>query len=372
METNDSLDSDPRRESLDIKENLSVQSKGKEHKEKDRESKDSKDKRKESNNHSHKERESKDSKSKEKESAKDHHHKERDSKDSKDNDSESNEHKDRDSKDSKDKSGKQKRKKSGKSMKSEEALSDSNKSIPKSPALPKASTGDITELDTDEIDDIDTASFWLAPRPSTYNFEDNTDTDDKSVGSKKKKNKDPKAIKNPLKSMKASDVEGKETVVEALEDIWDTAWEICSERFNQSSASTTVSLLLRDTWLQIAEMEWMDNDLTMNKEDANTMFAPDEPPLPLQCDTWARGALQELPWDWDKPESVPSGETPTESPNDLPVGDGPWNVGEEEDEVYEDVGAEEEQDLEGLNEDEIRDLQDEIVYEMLNSASIIM
>lgn len=40
-----------------------------------------------------------------------------------------------------------------------------------------------------------------------------------------------------------------------VDDIWQTAWKICSERFCHKNSSSLVCLELRDTWLRILEVK---------------------------------------------------------------------------------------------------------------------
>jgi len=87
-------------------------------------------------------------------------------------------------------------------------------------------------------------------------------------------------------------------VNECLSDFWDSAWNICAERFFTDMAPTTVSNELRNCWLRIVEAEWQDDD-----DDETAMIKnvdifeklADEPPLPVAFDTWSTGTIEILP-----------------------------------------------------------------------------
>ncbi|ODN06656.1 hypothetical protein Ocin01_00054 [Orchesella cincta] len=77
-------------------------------------------------------------------------------------------------------------------------------------------------------------------------------------------------------------------------DFYDTAWEICSTRFYFEKASETIVSDLRDTWLSIIEMQWLDSDPDLSEQ----VCIPDQidvPPLPPKFDNWSHGALEILP-----------------------------------------------------------------------------
>ncbi|CAL8111722.1 unnamed protein product [Orchesella dallaii] len=77
-------------------------------------------------------------------------------------------------------------------------------------------------------------------------------------------------------------------------DFYETAWEICSTRFYFERASETVISDLRDTWLSIIDMQFLDTDPDLFEQ----ICIPDQidvPPLPPKFDTWAHGALEVLP-----------------------------------------------------------------------------
>ncbi|ODM98462.1 Cyclopropane-fatty-acyl-phospholipid synthase [Orchesella cincta] len=99
-----------------------------------------------------------------------------------------------------------------------------------------------------------------------------------------------------LKGKKARSKDCEEAISSAVADFWDSAWNICAERFFITSAPVTVSFELRNAWLRIAEAEWQDLDMreTPNTR-PNRIFKRDEPPLPLAFDTWSRGAMELLP-----------------------------------------------------------------------------
>ncbi|CAL8112775.1 unnamed protein product [Orchesella dallaii] len=99
-----------------------------------------------------------------------------------------------------------------------------------------------------------------------------------------------------LRGKKARSRDCEEAISTAVSDFWDSAWNICAERFFITSAPVTVSFELRNAWLRIAEAEWQDLDMreTPNTR-PNRIFRRDEPPLPLAFDSWSRGAMELLP-----------------------------------------------------------------------------
>lgn len=87
-------------------------------------------------------------------------------------------------------------------------------------------------------------------------------------------------------------------VARAVAEFWDSAWVICVERFFITSAATTVSVDLRNSWLRIVEAEWLDREFWSSSGDdyADKIFMQcDQAPLPLALDSWSRGAIELLP-----------------------------------------------------------------------------
>lgn len=98
-----------------------------------------------------------------------------------------------------------------------------------------------------------------------------------------------------LKKQKSSK-ETKDIVATAVQEFWDSAWNICTERFFVTTAPVAVTCELRNAWLRIAEVEWQDRDMIETPPPTFAgIFQRDEPPLPLAYDSWSRGAIEQMP-----------------------------------------------------------------------------
>lgn len=161
----------------------------------------------------------------------------------------------------------------------------------------------VTDLDEYGRDDISKESQASSSRPSTQ---------DARIHRRKSHHSNNVTVissppENPLPPLVPPiDPDAESSAAEAVQEFWDTAWTICAERFYHENAAKTFCILdLRDTWLRIMEMEWLDVDMLktqQNNQLPRAMFMPDEPLLPLEPDTWTRGGLEEFPA--EKRESI--------------------------------------------------------------------
>lgn len=80
------------------------------------------------------------------------------------------------------------------------------------------------------------------------------------------------------------------------EDFMDSAWDICHERHCSKTSSQAVTYDLRNTWLAIVDMNFMDTDDLIKEQTQLVLPEHDDSiPLPPKFDSWSHGAMQEMP-----------------------------------------------------------------------------